>query len=54
IRGPWWNVPTGRRDGRVSIMTDAFTLQEPFFNASQLIASFASKGLSAKDLAVLS
>ncbi|RZC72668.1 hypothetical protein C5167_048148 [Papaver somniferum] len=54
IRGPWWNVPTGRRDGRVSIMTDAFTLPEPFFNATQLIASFASKGLSAKDLAVLS
>ncbi|KAI3886730.1 hypothetical protein MKX03_006873 [Papaver bracteatum] len=54
IRGPWRNVPTGRRDGRVSIMTDAFTIPEPFFNASQLIASFASKGLSAKDLAVLS
>ncbi|KAI3975006.1 hypothetical protein MKX01_005117 [Papaver californicum] len=54
IRGPWWNVPTGRRDGRVSIMTDAFTLPAPFFNATQLITSFASKGLSAKDLAVLS
>ncbi|KAI3929060.1 hypothetical protein MKW92_016880 [Papaver armeniacum] len=54
IKGPWWNVPTGRRDGRVSIMTDAFTLPAPFFNATQLITSFASKGLSAKDLAVLS
>ncbi|KAI3955044.1 hypothetical protein MKW98_005047 [Papaver atlanticum] len=54
IRGPWWNVPTGRRDGSVSIMTDAFTLPAPFFNSTQLIASFASKGLSAKDLAVLS
>ncbi|KAI3988384.1 hypothetical protein MKX01_019838 [Papaver californicum] len=54
IKGPWWNVPTGRTDGRVPIMTDAFRLPAPFFNATQLITSFASKGLSAKDLAVLS
>ncbi|KAI3975362.1 hypothetical protein MKX01_004449 [Papaver californicum] len=55
IKGPWWNVPTGRRDGRVSTIGDAFIhLPPPFFNVTQLKASFASKGLNAKDLAVLS
>ncbi|KAI3951323.1 hypothetical protein MKW92_031021 [Papaver armeniacum] len=55
IKGPWWNVPTGRRDGRVSTIGDAFIhLPPPFFNITQLKASFASKGLNAKDLAVLS
>ncbi|XP_026408566.1 peroxidase 27-like [Papaver somniferum] len=55
IKGPWWNVPTGRRDGRVSTIADAFIhLPPPFFNVTQLKASFASKGLNAKDLAVLS
>ncbi|XP_026397446.1 peroxidase 27-like [Papaver somniferum] len=55
IKGPWWNVPTGRRDGRVSTIGDAFIhLPPPFFNVTQLKASFSSKGLNAKDLAVLS
>ncbi|KAI3975361.1 hypothetical protein MKX01_004448 [Papaver californicum] len=55
IKGPWWNVPTGRRDGRVSTIGDAFIhLPPPFFNVTQLKASFALKGLNAKDLAVLS
>ncbi|KAI3845370.1 hypothetical protein MKX03_001744 [Papaver bracteatum] len=55
IKGPWWNVPTGRRDGRVSTIGDAFIhLPPPFFNITQLKASFASKGLNTKDLAVLS
>ncbi|KAI3938569.1 hypothetical protein MKW98_016074 [Papaver atlanticum] len=55
IKGPWWKVPTGRRDGRVSTIGDAFIhLPPPFFNVTQLKASFASKGLNAKDLAVLS
>uniref|UniRef100_A0A165Z6Y7 peroxidase n=1 Tax=Daucus carota subsp. sativus TaxID=79200 RepID=A0A165Z6Y7_DAUCS len=52
---PYWKVPLGRRDGRVSIMQDTFTnLPPPFFNISQLKSSFASKGLNVKDLVVLS
>ncbi|CAH2040411.1 unnamed protein product, partial [Thlaspi arvense] len=55
IGGPYWPVPLGRRDGRVSIASEAFTnLPSPSFNITQLKASFASKGLSDKDLVVLS
>ncbi|KAJ8761380.1 hypothetical protein K2173_001510 [Erythroxylum novogranatense] len=54
-KGPWYEVETGRRDGRVSNSTEALlNLPPPFFNISQLIASFRSKGLSIKDLVVLS
>ncbi|KAL4572989.1 hypothetical protein LXL04_019781 [Taraxacum kok-saghyz] len=46
---------TGRRDGRVSIASETLTqLPAPFANITQLKANFASKGLSVKDLAVLS
>ncbi|WOG98806.1 hypothetical protein DCAR_0418151 [Daucus carota subsp. sativus] len=52
---PYWKVPLGRRDGRVSIMLDTLTnLPPPFFDISQLKSSFASKGLNVKDLVVLS
>ncbi|GMP66909.1 hypothetical protein CsSME_00027076 [Camellia sinensis var. sinensis] len=55
IHGAFWVVPLGRRDGRVSIMTEALTgLPPPFGNITLLKAIFASKGLSVKDLAVLS
>ncbi|GLT44783.1 hypothetical protein SLA2020_186600 [Shorea laevis] len=53
--GPSWEVETGRRDGNVSIITDAFqNLPGPGFNISQLITRFQQKGLSVEDLAVLS
>ncbi|KAG8387007.1 hypothetical protein BUALT_Bualt03G0208400 [Buddleja alternifolia] len=55
LKGPFWKVPLGRRDGRVSNSTEAlFNLPPPFFNITQLKASFASKGLNTKDLVVLS
>ncbi|XP_057792535.1 peroxidase 27-like [Salvia miltiorrhiza] len=55
IKGPFWSVPLGRRDGTVSLLNDAFAnLPPPNFNISQLISSFAAKGLSVKDLVVLS
>ncbi|KAL1362806.1 hypothetical protein HN51_011019 [Arachis hypogaea] len=55
IGGPYWNVPTGRRDGLIS--TGALTLQflpAPFHNLTTLIARFRQVGLDIKDLVVLS
>ncbi|KAH8502457.1 hypothetical protein H0E87_013953 [Populus deltoides] len=55
IGGPHWDVPTGRRDGRVSIANEAlFNLPSPFANITVLKQQFAATGLSVKDLAVLS
>ncbi|WVY97596.1 hypothetical protein V8G54_029747 [Vigna mungo] len=53
--GPYWNVLKGRKDGRVSKASDAIILSSaPNFNVSQLIQSFAKRGLTVKDLATLS
>lgn len=53
--GPFWNVPTGRRDGVVSIENEALTkLPPPTGNLAQLTSIFASNGLDVKDLVVLS
>ncbi|PRQ52850.1 putative peroxidase [Rosa chinensis] len=53
--GAFWQVPTGRRDGRVSLASEAArNLPPPFANITQLKAMFSGKGLSVKDLAVLS
>ncbi|KAK1419315.1 hypothetical protein QVD17_28480 [Tagetes erecta] len=54
IKGPYWPVPLGRRDGRTSIASESASLPSPFANIDQLKALFASKGLSVKDLVVLS
>lgn len=48
-------MPAGRRDGRVSLSSQALQfLPPPFFNLSELVSSFAAKGLDANDLVVLS
>ncbi|XP_019094977.1 PREDICTED: peroxidase 2-like [Camelina sativa] len=53
IRGPWWPVPLGRRDGRISRISEV-NLPSPFANIATLKQNFADKGLNAKDLVVLS
>lgn len=55
LEGPSWEVETGRRDGRISNFTEALlNLIPPFANISQLISGFQKRGLSVKDLVVLS
>lgn len=53
--GPSWEVETGRRDGMMSILSEALTsLPSPSSNINSLKATFQQKGLSPKDLVVLS
>lgn len=54
IKGPFWEVPTGRRDGRESVASETRDLPPPFGNITLLKQKFAAKGLSVKDLVVLS
>ncbi|KAK3042049.1 hypothetical protein RJ639_001751 [Escallonia herrerae] len=49
-----WDVPAGRRDGRVSRAIETFDLPPPFFNLDQLTQSFAKKGLTQEEMVTLS
>ncbi|CAH8391184.1 unnamed protein product [Eruca vesicaria subsp. sativa] len=52
--GPTWEVPKGRKDGRVSKAIETRQLPAPTFNISQLQQSFGQRGLTMHDLVVLS
>ncbi|OIT25175.1 PREDICTED: peroxidase 64-like [Nicotiana attenuata] len=52
--GPTWDVPKGRKDGRISKATETRQLPSPTFNISQLQQNFAQRGLSLDDLVALS
>ncbi|KAL2635848.1 hypothetical protein R1flu_007327 [Riccia fluitans] len=55
IGGPKWKVPLGRRDGSVSLASEAVSnLPGDKFSYSQLISNFGSKGLSETDMVALS
>ncbi|GAA0141605.1 peroxidase [Lithospermum erythrorhizon] len=50
-----WDVLTGRRDGRISLESEASVhLPSPFANFTGLSQLFASKGLDLNDLVALS
>jgi len=53
--GPFWNVPTGRRDGLISRAADPLaSLPAPFHNLTVQLTLFGNVGLDANDLVVLS
>ncbi|CAA2999427.1 peroxidase 64-like [Olea europaea subsp. europaea] len=52
--GPTWDVPKGRKDGRISKASETVQLPAPTFNISQLQQSFSQRGLSMEDLVALS
>lgn len=53
--GPYWKVPTGRRDGVVSNLLEANqNIPAPFSNFTTLQTLFANQGLDLKDLVLLS
>nr|CAB3500886.1 unnamed protein product [Digitaria exilis] len=55
LGGPSYNVPVGRRDARTASQAAAnSSIPAPTFNLDRLASSFATHGLSLKDLVVLS
>ena len=53
-RVPFWMVPYGRKDGRLSIDKEAQTVPMGRENVTSLLEFFQSKGLNVLDLVVLS
>ncbi|GLU08307.1 hypothetical protein SLE2022_252260 [Rubroshorea leprosula] len=52
---PLWDVPTGRRDGRISLASDVLAnIPSPFSGFNTLLQLFNSKGLNLTDLVLLS
>ncbi|KAK4391667.1 Peroxidase 25 [Sesamum angolense] len=51
--GSSWGVPTGRRDGRISLSSDASTLPSPSDSVAIQRQKFAAKGLNDHDLVTL-
>lgn len=53
--GVGYDVPAGRRDGRISLASDTRTeLPPPTFNVNQLTQLFARKGLTQDEMVTLS
>ncbi|CAL1402565.1 unnamed protein product [Linum trigynum] len=52
--GPYWSIPYGRKDGKVSIDKEAESVPTGHENVTSLIEFYQSKGLNALDLVALS
>ncbi|KAK6926100.1 hem peroxidase [Dillenia turbinata] len=49
-RGFSWDVPAGRRDGRVSLASQTADIPAPTFNLDQVTQAFAKKGLTQEEM----
>lgn len=54
VGGPFWEVPFGRKDGRVSIAREADMVPQGHENVTALIEFFQARGLNVLDLVILS
>ncbi|ESW21149.1 hypothetical protein PHAVU_005G046000 [Phaseolus vulgaris] len=54
VGGPFWEVPFGRKDGKISLATEANMVPHGHENITALIAFFKEKGLDILDLVTLS
>ncbi|KAG6423559.1 hypothetical protein SASPL_113959 [Salvia splendens] len=54
VGGPFWSVPYGRKDGRISLAKESQSLPKGRERITDLIELFQSKGLNVLDLVVLS
>ena len=54
IGGPFWEVPFGRKDGKVSIAREANRVPQGHENVTDLIQFFQARGLNILDLVILS
>ncbi|XP_015889318.2 peroxidase 7 [Ziziphus jujuba] len=54
LNGPFWQVPLGRRDGRISISKEAGMVPQGHENVTALIEFFQARGLNILDLVILS
>ncbi|KAM5587006.1 peroxidase 7 [Rosa sericea] len=54
VGGPYWMVPYGRKDGRISIAKEAEWVPMGHENITALVEFFQSQGLNVLDLVVLS
>ena len=52
--GPFWEVPFGRKDGRISLAKEAEIVPQGHENVTALIEFFQTKGLNILDLVTLS
>lgn len=51
--GPSWRVPTGRKDGRISMASEAANLPSPLDSVAVQKQKFQAKGLYTHDLVTL-
>lgn len=54
IGGPYWAIPYGRKDGRISIAKEAESVPMGHENITSLVEFFQARGLNILDLVVLS